>query len=201
MGTSRTIANPCSSIIVRRAGRAKKRSETYQLSPEELGELQQEGIQYYHRYISLFPAERLRGRDPRYRSAIWRCSSLLRNMRSSEDLAWSVEQFTPYVLMMNTRAKASIEMEREDFAAAVGRSKRAWTEFVRFTKRPRMRRGAANSPELSFSSEWLEEVRARQPLTKLEKMQREMDRAIAQEAYERAAELRDQIKAITARKH
>jgi protein-arginine kinase activator protein McsA len=32
-------------------------------------------------------------------------------------------------------------------------------------------------------------------MTKLQKMQREMDRAIATEAYERAAELRDQINA------
>ncbi len=52
---------------------------------------------------------------------------------------------------------------------------------------------AANSAELGFLGEWLEEVRAKQPLTKLEKMQREMDKAIANEAYERAAELRDQI--------
>ena len=56
------------------------------------------------------------------------------------------------------------------------------------------------SPELSFLQEWLEEIRANTPLTKLEKMQREMDRAIAQEAYEKAAELRDQIKAMTTRK-
>ena len=54
---------------------------------------------------------------------------------------------------------------------------------------------AANSAELGFLGEWLEEIRAKQPLTKLEKMQREMDSAIASEAYERAAELRDAIKA------
>ena len=41
----------------------------------------------------------------------------------------------------------------------------------------------------------MEEIRARQPLTKLEKMQREMEAAIANEAYERAAELRDAIRA------
>ena len=54
---------------------------------------------------------------------------------------------------------------------------------------------AENSPELGFLNEWLEEVKAKRPLTKLEKMQREMDRAIATESYERAAELRDQIRA------
>src|SRR5436190_21293630 len=37
-----------------KAERAKKRSENYELSPEELGEMQAEGIQYYHRYIALF---------------------------------------------------------------------------------------------------------------------------------------------------
>ncbi len=37
-------------------------------------------------------------------------------------------------------------------------------------------------------------MRAKQPLTKLEKMQKEMDKAIANEAYERAAELRDLIR-------
>jgi protein-arginine kinase activator protein McsA len=46
----------------------------------------------------------------------------------------------------------------------------------------------------------MEEIRARQPLTKLEKMQREMEAAIANEAYERAAELRDAIRAQMARK-
>ena len=38
-------------------------------------------------------------------------------------------------------------------------------------------------------------MKAKQPLTKLQKMQREMDKAIADEAYERAAELRDRINA------
>jgi protein-arginine kinase activator protein McsA len=51
-----------------------------------------------------------------------------------------------------------------------------------------------NSQELDFLGEWLEEIRARQPLSKLQKMEREMEKAIAMEAYERAAELRDQIK-------
>jgi len=36
---------------------------------------------------------------------------------------------------------------------------------------------------------------AKQPLSKLEKMEREMERAIATERYERAAELRDAIRA------
>src|ERR1041384_5250814 len=47
----------CESLLVyhqRRAERAEARGETYELNPEQCNDLQQEGIQYYHRYLSLF---------------------------------------------------------------------------------------------------------------------------------------------------
>ena len=56
----------------------------------------------------------------------------------------------------------------------------------------------AKSSEIAFLDEWLEEVRAKRPLSKLEVMEREMERAIAGERYERAAELRDAIRQIKA---
>src|SRR5438128_11222294 len=37
----------------RRATRAMERGDPYELAPEQCAELQQEGIQYYHRYLSL----------------------------------------------------------------------------------------------------------------------------------------------------
>ena len=117
-----------------------------------------------------------------------------------EELAASVEQFTPYVLMMNTRARASIEIEREDFAAAIEKIERGMERIRAFYTQNENAGSAENSPELGFLSEWLDEVRAKQPLTKLQKMQNEMDKAIAAEAYERAAELRDAIKAMSMRK-
>ena len=51
----------------------------------------------------------------------------------------------------------------------------------------------AKSSEIAFLDEWLEEVRAKRPLSKLEVMEREMERAIQGERYERAAELRDML--------
>ncbi len=56
------------------------------------------------------------------------------------------------------------------------------------------------SPEIAFLDEWMDEIRARQPVTKLERMQREMEKAIANEAYERAAELLDAMRAQQAKK-
>ena len=47
--------------------------------------------------------------------------------------------------------------------------------------------------------EWLEEVKSKRPLSKLEVMQREMETAIAEELYQRAAS-RDAIKLLKAQR-
>ncbi len=182
-----------------KAKRAEKKGQPYQLNADDVGELQQEGIQYYHRYISFFQLNDYVSviRDTQRNLDMF---SFVTRYAEREEFAASVEQFTPYVLMMNTRARASIELEREDFATAVEKIEKGLERIRSFYDENENADGAANSAELSFLAEWLEEVRARQPLTKLQKMQKEMDTAIASEAYERAAELRDAIKALGSRK-
>jgi len=177
-----------------RARRAEKKGDPWTLNADEIGELQQEGVQYYHRYISFFQLCDYRGviRDTQRNLDMF---AFVAKHAEREELAQSVEQFTPYVLMMNTRAHASIEIEREEFAAAARKIEEGMERISAFYAEHGSPEAAANSAELGFLGEWLEEIRAKQPLTKLEKMQREMDNAIASEAYERAAELRDAIKA------
>ncbi len=191
----------CESLFdwhVGRARRKEKQGESYTLSPEEVSDVQYESIQYYHRYISLFQLGDFAGvmRDTQ------------RNLdlfdfvfeHAPAELAEMLDQHSPYVLMMNTRAKASIEIEREEFAGAVRVIQRGMGKIRAFYEKNGGPEAADSSPELSFLAEWLEEVRRKQPLSKLEKMQREMDRAIETEAYERAAELRDAIRALSTRK-
>jgi Nuclease subunit of the excinuclease complex len=192
----------CESLLEyhqQKAKRAEKKGQPYQLSAEDVGDLQQEGIQYYHRYISFFQLNDYQSviRDTQRNLDMF---DFVAKHAEREELAASVEQFTPYVLMMNTRARASIEIEREDFAAAIEKIERGMERIRAFYDENENAGSAANSPELGFLSEWLDEVRAKQPLTKLQKMQNEMDKAIASESYERAAELRDAIKAMSMRK-
>ncbi len=179
--------------------RAGKKDEAFVLSAEEIGELQQEGIQYYHRYISFFHLGDFQSviRDTQRNLDMF---EFVGEHAEREELSESVVQFTPYVLMMNTRARASIEVEREDFPAAVQQIEAGMEKIRAFYQEQSMAEAQENSPELAFLAEWLEEVKSKQPLTKLEKMQHEMDQAIANEAYERAAELRDAIRAYAVRK-
>src|SRR5450432_2729706 len=183
----------CESLLTYHQRRAREKSqlgEALVLTAEECGELQQEGIQYYHRYISLFQLNDFFGviRDTQRNLDLFKFVS---EHAERDDIAASLEQFRPYVMMMNTRAKASIELERENYAGAIRQIERGRDKIAAFyneTGNPEM---AAKSPEIGFLEEWLEEVRAKRPLTKIELLQREMENAIAREAYERAAELRD----------
>jgi hypothetical protein len=186
----------CDSLLVyhqRRAARAEERGNPYELTPEQCGELQQEGIQYYHRYLSLFQIEEFEGvvRDTQRNLDLF---TFVDDHTEREDLVWSFQQFRPYVLMMSTRAKVSILLADGQFSDAIreiegGRDR--ISEFYQHSAFPEME---AKSSEIAFLDEWLEEVRAKRPLSKLELMEREMERAIAGELYERAAELRDAIR-------
>ncbi|MDB6154328.1 MAG: UvrB/UvrC protein [Chthoniobacteraceae bacterium] len=186
----------CESLLEyhqQRALKAGKKEQAFTLTSEEINELQQEGVQYYHRYISLFQISDYLGviRDTHRNLEMF---EFVAKHAPNEELAWSVEQFTPYVRMMNTRAKATIAIERADFAEAVKLIEKGMEKIRVFYAECSNAEMESQSPELGFLSEWLEEVRKKQPVTKLEKMQREMDTAVATEAYERAAELRDAIR-------
>ena len=182
-----------------RLRRAEKRSETYTLGPDEVGELQQEGIQYYHRYISFF---QLGEYEPVIRDTQRNLDmfEFVAKNSESEELSEAVVQFTPYVLMMNTRARASIELDRDEYSAAIADVEKGEERIRQFYESHHHTEALESSPELGFLSEWLEEIRSRQPLSRLEKMEREMEKAISSESYERAAELRDAIQAARQKK-
>jgi hypothetical protein len=192
----------CESVLEyhqRRAVRAAEKGEDYELTPEECAELQQEGIQYYHRYLSLFQINDFAGvvRDTQRNLDLF---TFVTEHTDRDELSWSLQQFRPYVLMMNTRAKASILLAQGRFGEAMSeieRGRDAIAEFFQHSNFPEL---VSKSSEIAFLDEWLEEVKTKRPLSKLEIMQREMETAIGKELYERAAELRDAIKLLKAQK-
>jgi hypothetical protein len=193
----------CESLLEyhqRRATRVEERGETYELTPEQCAELQQEGIQYYHRYLSLFQINDFAGvvRDTQRNLDLF---DFVVSHTNREELSWTLQQFRPYVLMMNTRGKASIFLSQGKFPEAMAEIERGRDAIHEFFQRSNFPELASRSSEVHFLEEWLEEVRAKRPLSKIEIMQREMENAVAKELYERAAKLRDAIKQLKAQAH
>src|SRR5919202_2875268 len=155
-----------------RAARAERAGEEYELTAEQCTELQQEGIQYYHRYLSLFQINDFVGvvRDTQRNLDLF---DFVAAHTDREDLAWSMQQFRPYVLMMNTRAKASIFLAQGKFPEAITEIEQGRDAIAEFFQRSNFPELASKSSEITFLEEWLEEVRAKRPLSKLEGMERE----------------------------
>jgi hypothetical protein len=178
-----------------RAEIAKAAGQDYFLTESDVAGLQQEAMQYYHRYLSLF---QLRDFENVIRDTArnLRVMDLLSAHYGEEEVRWAVEQFRPYVVMMNTRAKASLELQRGRMEEAVKIIEQGRDEIVSFYQVNGHPEWVESSNELGFLNDWLKEVRAAVPMTPLQVMERDLERAIADEAYERAAELRDAIRSL-----
>src|ERR1700719_3874357 len=140
-----------------KAAHAMAQGETYDLNAEQCAELQQEGIQYYHRYLSLFQINDFAGvvRDTQRNLDLF---DFVAEHTDRDELAWTLQQFRPYVLMMNTRAKASIFLAQGKFPNAIAEIERGREAIVRFFERSSFPELVAKSSEIAFLNEWLEEV-------------------------------------------
>src|ERR1700719_3177358 len=178
-----------------RAARAEACGDSYQLTPEQCAELQQEGIEYYHRYLSLLQINDFHGvvRDTQRNLDLF---DFVDAHTERDELSWTLQQFRPYVLMMNTRAKASILLGQGKFPEAIAEIRRGRDAIGEFFQKSNFPELAAKSSEIHFLDEWLNEVSAKRPRSKLEIMESEMETAVAKELYERAAELRDAIQQL-----
>src|ERR1700693_1948865 len=156
-----------------RAAQKETEGATYELTPEQCAALQQEGIQYYHRYLSLFQINDFAGvvRDTQRNLDLF---DFVAAHTDHDELSWTLQQFRPYVLMMNTRAKASIFLGQGKFQDAIGEIKRGREMIAEFFQRSNFPELAAKSSEIHFLDDWLKEVAAKLPRTKLEIMECKM---------------------------
>jgi len=171
------------------------RDAKFVLSAMDCFKLQQEAIQYYHRYLALMKLQDYR-RVARDSDRNLRVIDFVGKYAENDDIIWQFEQHRPYVLMINTRARASSELDKERFEVAIGIIKNAIKKVEGFNEKWADRIGP-DSPELEFLRYWLDEINEQKPMTEMESLNKELVDAIADENYERAAELRDKIAAIS----
>ena len=174
--------------------RAEQTGVDFELNEDDVGELQAEGVQYYHRYLALFQLGDWQSviRDTKRNLDMF---AFVAKYAPDDDASWGVLQFRPYVMMMNTRAKANLAIEKDDMDAAIALVEKGIAGIEKFVK-DHNRDGDADASEIKSLSEWLGELRLLKPLTPGEKLHRELERAVEDEKYERAAELRDALRAM-----
>ena len=167
--------------------------QAFKLKPEDCARLQLEALQYHHRYICLLQLEDYAGaiRDTERNLAVF---DFVNQHAESEELAWSLQQFRPQLLMVLIRAQASQALQVNDHALAMQQIEEGLEKIRAFCHEHGRGEAAEMGGEVQSLENWLEEIRAKRPLSRREKLERALHEAINREDYEQAAKVRDELR-------
>jgi hypothetical protein len=165
----------------------------FRLKAEDCAKLQFEALQYYQRHNCLWQLEDFAGvvRDTERNLAV--CDFAAKHAES-EELAWSLEQFKPQLLMMHTRARATETLRSGDYTNGVRQIEEGMARIRDFYREHSRHELLEQSGELNSLRAWLEEIAKQRPLSPREKLERELHEAVSNEDYEKAAQMRDALR-------
>jgi hypothetical protein len=183
--------------------KALSRSEDAQghlLGEDDFMHLFQEGLLYYYRYLLFFQIQeyRLCARDTR------------RNLRlldfvaehARPDLAEQLEQYRPYILRMHVMSKALLKIQSQGNVRMSlkllrdGRNKIEALEPIPGNQVFEWEKTRA----LHSLDDLVSQLEAQLPLSREEKLRKQMAEAVEVEDYEKAASLRDELARLRKRK-
>ena len=176
--------------------RAKHSStKGFRLNKDECEDLYREALEYYQRYLSLFSLKDYEGviRDTERNL---RVHNLAESYAADEEYRRVFTKYVPYMIMMNAKARALIDLEKEQYHKALMETKRGIQRIDEFFKDRGQPESSEGSEEIANLRELSEEIRRKKPLTELDKLKLELEEAVEREDFEKAAKLRDVIRRL-----
>jgi hypothetical protein len=173
--------------------------EGFKLKTEDCSRLQLEALQYHHRYICLLQLADYPGviRDAERNLAVF---NFVGKHAANEELAWSLKQFQPQLLMILTRARAMQSLESNDYGVAIEQVEQGLEDIRNFYREHSRSEMIDQSGEVQSLESWLGEIRANKPLSAREKLERALSEAVKREDYEKAARVRDALRDLETEK-
>lgn len=167
--------------------------EGFSLKGEDCSRLQQEAIQYHHRYICLFQLEDYDGviRDTERNLEAF---DFVQHYSESDEMAWALQQFRPQLLMMRIRARGALALRENNFSHVIEIIEDGLEEIRNFYREHSRQDLLENSGEIHSLEAWMQEISSKRPLTEREKLETALDEAVKAENYEKAAKVRDALR-------
>jgi hypothetical protein len=164
----------------------------FQLDDSQCASLREEAVQYYYRYLSLFVLEEFPGvvRDT---ARNLRVLDLCGKYADHEQDRLMLEQYRPYIIMMNSRAKASILQGEGKLTQALRTVEQGLDDIKSFFARFEQEEAYAHSNEVRVLRQFARRIRKKLPVNPVTKLQRKLEKAVKSERYEEAAQIRDKI--------
>jgi UvrB/uvrC motif len=169
--------------------------EKFALDSNDCARLMQEGLQYYHRYLSAFHLERyeLVARDTKRNLRLF--AFVVRYAARQRDKI-AFDQYRPYVEMMHARALASQSLLAGEHGDALARIDAGIDAIRQFLRDHEQEKREAECSELRFLERWRREVAREHPANPIERLKQQLALSVELENYEEAARLRDQIERL-----
>ena len=170
----------------------------FHLTDEQCQSLRDEAVLYYHRYLSLFVLGEFSGVVHDTARNI-RVLDLCGKFAINEQDQLILEQYRPYLFMMNTRAAASIQFKEKRYVDAITTVKIGLRKIKKFFARFDQEDAYTQCNEVKVLRKFAKDIRRKLPVDPVRKLQGSLERAIKEERYEEAAVLRDQLSALVDR--
>lgn len=190
----------CDSLLthhLRRLRTHRERNGTelgYELSEADCRELRHEAAMYYQRYLALFAMEDFEGVE-RDTARNLEVLELCRKYAAQEADRYVMEQYRPYILMMNTRAKALLALKAGDARAALSHVRAGIRLIKSFYTDVGHPEAHARCPETRLLRRLRRQIKKQLPDDPVAALRRRLKHALREERYEEAARLRDELMA------
>jgi hypothetical protein len=171
----------------------------FELNPDDCQVLREESMQYYHRYLAEFVLEDFEGVQ-RDTARNLRVLDLCLKFAREESDRVVLEQYRPYLIMMNTRAEAHLALRRGSFKVALARVDAGLSLMNEVLMEAGQEEQFEEMTEATILRSLREEIAARMPTDPMDKLERELQKAVAEERYEDAITLRSRMEAMRARR-
>lgn len=178
-------------------------SVPFLLTDEDCLRLWREGVQYYHRYLGLWHLDRHQqcARDTERNLRLF---AFVKAYAQGDRNKLQFDQWRPYVTMMHTRALATPIVEKGQFERALQVIDAGIDAIRDFLDEYNQADRAEQCAELANLEHWREEVVAKAeqaggtaPHGTIAVLRRRLQEAVAQERFEEAARLRDEIRRLS----
>lgn len=163
----------------------------FKLDPAACELLRDEATQVYQRYVVLHHLGR-HHEVARDTARNLRCADFLKRHAERAEDSWAIEQYRPYIVMMNALARSAMYVGQHDYTSAERVLNTATATITAFANEHSERIDA--SRELGLLADQLRLLHQERPRSDAELLQRQLEEAVADEDYERAARLRDELK-------
>jgi hypothetical protein len=175
--------------------RASGHEDDFELGPRQCAELFNEGTLYYFRYVRFFQLKEW-ARTVRDTARNLRAFDFLHRYAQREEDQSFLEKWRPYIIRVNSSASVMLELEKQAYDKALQLANDAVQKIETLDDLDDETFKFERERSVTALRELAAQVQKNRPLSELEQLEHQLNRAVQRQEFERAAQLRDRIRAL-----